>query len=116
AGLRDPGAGAVAIDQLLKSPDVTQADVLAIGPVLDANKWEEVERQLLEGPTARGMAGFDLLHALGRLYDRMGKLKAARATLERAAETRPGSVDILLELAHLADRQNDYKGALSYLA
>jgi tetratricopeptide (TPR) repeat protein len=116
AGLRERAETSAAADQLLNSPDLTEADILSIGPALDANHWDELEQRLLEGAVKRGLESFNLLNALGRLYARTSKLGAARATLEKAAGARPDSVDTLLELAHIAEAQTDNKGALSYLA
>jgi tetratricopeptide (TPR) repeat protein len=116
AGLRNRAATSASIDQLLNSPDLSEADVLATAAVLDDKHWDELEQRLLEGARAHGLAGITVLRALGRLYERTGKLDAARATLESAAQAQPRSVDILVDLAHIADSENDYKGALGYLA
>ncbi|HEV2493406.1 MAG TPA: tetratricopeptide repeat protein [Terriglobia bacterium] len=116
AGLGDHAQADAAGDRLLKSPDLTEADVSLILPVLDANHWDDLEQGLLEGAVNRGLAGAELLEGLGRLYFRKGKLDDARATLERVATARPQSVDVLLELARVANEQNDHTGALGYLA
>jgi tetratricopeptide (TPR) repeat protein len=116
AGLRDRAAAADSLDELLNSPDLKEADVLWVASALDGDHWEDLEARLLEGAVTRGMTGFNVLNALGQLGGRTGKLEAARSSLERAAQIQPGSVDVLLELARVADKQNDYRGALGYLA
>jgi Flp pilus assembly protein TadD len=58
-------------------------------------------------PTARTL--------LAAIYEGQGALDRARAVLDQAAAAAP-DVDLLLELARLAVKQKDYKGALGYLA
>jgi tetratricopeptide (TPR) repeat protein len=112
---RRAAAGRVA-RQLLDSPDLTELDITTILPVIEAAREEDLEQQLLEGAVQRHVAGFNLLEALGRLYERRGRWEAARATLEEAARARPNSVEALMELARVAEKQNDHRGALGYLA
>ena len=52
---------------------------------------------------------------LAAIHEGQGALDRARAVLEEFAGPRP-AVDLLLELARLATKQKDYKGALGYLA
>lgn len=116
AGLGERAPTSATVDRLLGSPDMTEADLLTVLPALGAHRWDDLEERLLEGAARRQVAGFDLLTRLGRLYERKGKLQEARATLENAAQAQPRSVDTLVELARVADRQKDFKGALGYLA
>jgi tetratricopeptide (TPR) repeat protein len=52
---------------------------------------------------------------LAAIHEGEGALDRARAVLEESAGPRP-AVDVLLQLARLATKQKDYKGALGYLA
>jgi tetratricopeptide (TPR) repeat protein len=115
-GLERPGEASAAADRLLASIGLAEADVDLIVPLLEGNHWSDLEQRLLAGASQRGVAGTQLLETLGRLYLQEGKLGAARATLEKAAESGVPSAATLLELARIADKQNDYKGALGYLA
>ena len=116
AGLGERQKASAAADELLHSPDLTDADIVSILPVLAASHQDELEQHLLEGAVKRRLAGFDLVDALGRLYERQDRLKEARTALENAAQLRPQSIDTLMELARIADKQNDRQGALGYLA
>ena len=107
AGLGERQKASAAADELLNSPDLTEADIVSILPVLAASHQDEIEQHLLEGAVKRRLAGFDLVDALGRLYERQDRLKEARTALENAAQLRPQSIDTLMELARIADKQND---------
>jgi len=116
AGLNDlPQAESVA-DQLLKRPDLSQADVFTLLPSLLAQHHEELARRLLEGLDQRGLASADALEQLASLYEDRGKFDRARATLEKVAQLQNFPVPLLVKLARLAYRQGDYEGALGYLA
>ncbi|PYQ24534.1 MAG: hypothetical protein DMF79_01520 [Acidobacteria bacterium] len=52
----------------------------------------------------------------GRLYEGEKRLDEARAVLEEAARARPIAVEVLLDLARVAHKGRDYRGALGYLA
>jgi tetratricopeptide (TPR) repeat protein len=52
---------------------------------------------------------------LAAVHEARGDLQRARAVLDEAAQAQPG-VELLLELARLANLQKDHKGALEYLA
>jgi tetratricopeptide (TPR) repeat protein len=115
AGLREESKTRIAAESLLNAPGLTQSDILPLLPLLDANRWDEIEEKLLEGAVRRGVTGSDVPEALARFYLRRGRLNDARSKLEGVAQARP-EVSTLLELARIADQQKDYKGALGYLA
>ena len=102
--------------ELLSSPDVTEADVQVVQPVLAAGKQLKLETTLLEGLAARRLASRDSLVRLAALYEAGGQLPEARATLETVAAAGPVTVPLLTSMAQVAYRQHDLKGALGYLA
>src|SRR2546426_2291662 len=116
AGLGETARAEGAAARLLAREDLAEADVLSILPVLESHKRGDLEGRLLEGLAERKLASPGALSRLGLLYERRGQLDRARETLERVAELEPNSVPTLLELARVASRQKDNKGALGYLA
>jgi tetratricopeptide (TPR) repeat protein len=102
-------------DQLLKSPALTEPDVLSVLPGLDA-AHDSLAIQILEGLRRRGLASASSLEQLGVRYWHAGRLQEARATLEESAQEQPGKADPLVELARVAESQQDLRGALGYLA
>lgn len=116
AGLNDLPQAEHAADQLLKQPDLSQADVFTLLPSLLAQHHEELAVRLLEGLDQRGLASADALEQLASLYEGRGKLDRARATLERVAQLQNFPVPLLVKLARLAYKQGDHEGALGYLA
>ncbi|MFN7995569.1 MAG: tetratricopeptide repeat protein [Bryobacteraceae bacterium] len=115
-GLGRRAQAKLAAEELLKSPELAESDVMTIQPTLAARKDWQLETTLLEALVARQMASFDSLVRLAALYEEHGKLSEARQTLEKAASASPLSVRLLLGLAQVAYKQGDRKGALGYLA
>jgi tetratricopeptide (TPR) repeat protein len=113
--LNHPALAAEFADRLLKSPDLTQVDVLAALPQVQTHD-EALAAKLLEGLVKRQLADRDGLSKLASIYQRQGKLPQARETLERAEQVGAPSVEILSELARVAHQQHDRDGALGYLA
>lgn len=103
-------------EQMLRAPDLSEADVLALVPLRARTKQTNLEMKLLEGLRQRDLAGVKSLTSLGLLYKQEGRLADARQTLDQAAQTPPIAVPLLLDLAHVANDQSDYTGALGYLA
>jgi tetratricopeptide (TPR) repeat protein len=116
AGLGDPTAGKAAQD-LLGAADLSEPDVTAILPTLDRAGRADLAVVLLEGLAGKQLASPASLRQLGLAYERSGKLDNARTSFENAA---PGFKDnlgpLLRDLARVAYKQKDYKGALGYLA
>jgi len=116
AGLGERSQANAAAAQLLNRPELSEADILLVLPVIEGARWGDLEQRLLEGAVRRQVAGFDVFQALGRLYQQRNQWVDARVTLEKAAQARPQSAETLMELAGVADKQRDYQGALGYLA
>jgi len=115
-GLGRHSEAATIVVRMLHSADLHEADVLSILPTLTSHRADDLALRLLQGLDERHLASFDSLQALGALYEKHGTLQQARTTLEKAAQFKPNSVLVLTELARLAYNQEDYTGALGYLA
>jgi tetratricopeptide (TPR) repeat protein len=102
--------------ELLSSADVNEADIVSILPTLEKSRLDSVQILLLGGLASKGKASPGTLHQLGLIYERQGQLENSRATLEKVAERQPITSGLLLELARIAYKQKDNKGALGYLA
>lgn len=116
AGLKELRRAQGAAEELLKHPDLAEADVLPLIPALLAQHQEALITKLLEGLQARHLASAETLRQLAALEERSGKLDQARATLEQAGQLGPITVPLLIELARVANQQGDNRGALGYLA
>jgi tetratricopeptide (TPR) repeat protein len=117
AGMGDTDAAEKAAQDLLRAQGLSELDVTSILPVLDRAGRTDLAVVLLEGLQTRQLASAASLRQLGLGYERAGKLQNARDSLEKAA---PGFRDdlgpLLRDLARVAYKQKDYKGALGYLA
>ena len=117
AALGDVTAAGQAAKQLLQADDFSELDVTTILPVIETVGQTGLTITLLEGLSVKGRASNESLRQLGLAYEREDKLERARENLEKAA---PGFQDnltpLLRELARVAYKQQDYKGALGYLA
>ena len=111
----EPKAEEVA-DQMLQKPDLTEADVVSLLPLLAQHKNASLAIKLLEGLRRRNRATADSLTSLGVLYKQEGRLDDAHKILDQASQASPDSVPLLLQLAQVANDQEDYTGALGYLA
>jgi len=116
AGVKNLRAAQDAAERLLRHPDLTEADILPLLPVLVAEHHEELATSLTEGLDNRRLASAETLHQLAGLYEQSGKLQQARATLERVAQLQSISVPLLIEMARVANQQGDHEGTLGYLA
>jgi len=105
-----------AAERLLARPDLAEADLQPILPTLAEHGRQDLALRLLEGLCARGRASGDGLQRLGLLYEGEQRLGDARQAFEEAARARPSAVDVLLDLARVAYKGRDLRGALGYLA
>ncbi len=102
--------------ELLSKDDVNELDIVSILPALEKNRSDSIQIMLLECLASKSKASPSALHQLGLIYERQGQLDNSRVTLEKAAESQPITSGLLLELARVAYKQKDNKGALGYLA
>ena len=115
AGLHKPALAASIAERLLRSPALTEADVMAVLPQIEGSD-EPLAIRMIEGLVERRLARRQGLWRLGWHYRQQEKLPQARALLEQAEQDGPPSVEILQELARVAYQQHDREGALGYLA
>ncbi len=116
AGSGEEAKAETTADRMLQSPDLAEADVVSLLPLLGRLRNTSLAVRLLEGLRQRNLTTASSLTSLGFLYKQLGRLDDARKALEQAAQIPPNSVPLLLDLAHVADDQEDYTGALGYLA
>ena len=102
--------------RLLAHADFSEPDLSAILAALTGGRRDDLSEELLEGLQKRQPLSSELTRSLGLVYERTGKLAEARATLEKSVAGDRPSVALLLELARVAHKQQDYQGALGYLA
>lgn len=116
AGLGNRHGADEAAGRLTAAPDFSEADAEQALPALKAAKREDLIVSLLANLQNRRPLSLALLHALASAYERIGRFAEARATFEKSFAAENNSVDLLLELARVAEEQKDYQGSLSYLA
>src|SRR5262249_8508110 len=116
AGLgRGERANEMAI-RLIAHPDFSEPDVTSVLPVLTGVRRDDLSVELLEGVRKRRPLSPETQRRLGLAYEVTGRLAEARAALEQSASgDRPLSA-LLVDLARVARKQQDYKSALGYLA
>jgi tetratricopeptide (TPR) repeat protein len=116
AGKGERAEADAAAEKLLTQGGFDELDVRSILPVLATRGRGDLAVSLLEDLRRRGRAASEDLQGLGLLYEKDGRLAEARVRLEEAARDRPDSVPLLLDLARVAHKAGDGKGALGYLA
>ncbi len=125
-GMGDSARVADAVKALASHPDLSSADVLSVLPAFERAKHDDgdvVLQALLESLDTRGLASAEALQQLGVIHARHGRYADARQVLERAAAAAAASaaggqpsVSLLMDLARVAYKAGDAKGALGYLA
>jgi len=103
-------------EKLLISPELAEADINTILPVLARHQLADLQIRLFEGLVHRRLAGVQALQRLALLYENAGRLQEARSTLETAGSGQAPNAPLLLDLARVAYKQADHEGALGYLA
>lgn len=105
-----------AAHELIAAPDFSEKAVKFALPVLQAKKQDELTCTLIEALVHRQMASPETLSNLAAAYERLGQLAQARQTFDRVAREEPTQSRPLMDLARIAYKQHDRKGALGYLA
>lgn len=116
AGKGDRAEADAAAEKLLAAGGFDELDVRPTLPALLGHGREDLATRLLEDLSRRGRASPEELQSLGLLKEKEGQLVEARVRLEEAAQGRPDSVPLLLDLARVAHKAEDRQGALGYLA
>jgi tetratricopeptide (TPR) repeat protein len=107
---------AQAARELAASRDFRDEDFQAILPVLDQRRKFELIRTLIEALQQRHLASTASERELAKAYENLGELGRARSLLESLAQQEGPSVQLLMDLARVAYKQQDREGALGYLA
>ena len=115
AALGRPEQANTTAQKLLASPELAEADISMILPVLSAHHLADLQIQLFEGLAARKLASAQTLQRLALLYENTGRLKEARSALETAGSGQAPTTRLLLDLARVSYKQADHEGALGYL-
>jgi tetratricopeptide (TPR) repeat protein len=115
AGMGERGEADATAEKLLTQGGFDELDVRPTLPVLLAHGREDLAVRLLEELRRRGRTAPEDLRRLGLLREKAGEPVEARVRLEEAAQARPDSVPILLDLARVAHKAGDVQGALGYL-
>jgi len=115
AGQGERAEADAAIEKLLTQGGFGEPDVRPTLPVLLEHGREDLAVRLLEDLRRRGRASPDDLQRLALLREKAGEFVEARVRLEEAAQGRPESVPVLLDLARVAHKAGDREGALGYL-
>lgn len=115
AGLGDRKNTSSELSRFLEALDLSQADVRQLLLGIRPGKDNDITITALEGFGKRQRLPVDLQRSLGLAYEQSGRLDDARSILEKVAIDHM-SVHALFDLARVAYKQKDYKGALGYLA
>jgi tetratricopeptide (TPR) repeat protein len=102
--------------RLIAHPDFSESDVIAILPALTGGGRDDLSVEALEGLRKRRTLSPEMRRRLGLAYELTDRLAEARATLEQSASGDLPSAALLADLARVARKQQDYQGALGYLA
>jgi tetratricopeptide (TPR) repeat protein len=115
AGLGDHQKTSRNLARFLEAPDLSETDVRQLLLGIRPGKDNEVTVAALEGFGKRQHLPADLQRSLGLAYEQLGRLDDARSILEKFTIDHM-SVHSLFDLARVAYKQKDYRGALGYLA
>jgi tetratricopeptide (TPR) repeat protein len=117
AALQHTDLVAASSKELLELPDVTEADVLPIVPVLVKSHQAGLATTLLQSLVGKQFISPEILDQLAALYEEQGRFKDARETLTKELSP-PGkpSAALLTRLSKVAYKSGDLEGTLGYLA
>ena len=116
AGTGEAGAAEAAVATLGAHPQLAREDVEAVLPAVSRLPDDTVERALLALLDRRGWSTAQTLRRLGAIDARRHRHADARRWLEQAAALGGVDASLLVELARVAFKGSDPKGALGYLA
>jgi tetratricopeptide (TPR) repeat protein len=114
-GLKRLGEAQTAAKQLAAREDFQEGDLEAMCGPLGAPAGAEATIVLAEALDARNQLKIGGLKLLAVAYEGTNRLGGARTILERAALAEPNNAAHLLELARVAEKQNEHEAALGYL-
>jgi tetratricopeptide (TPR) repeat protein len=114
-GVGDAAAARAALTTLSTHPRLTAADIVSLWPAFEHLTDDRLPQAMLEALDARRLASPADLQRLAAIHLRHGRAAVARSVLERAASVAPAA-PVLVDLARVAWKLGDAKGALGYLA
>jgi tetratricopeptide (TPR) repeat protein len=114
--LGDAAAARVVVDRLAAHPALTEADVLAVLPVLAIGPDTSVAALMIDALDRRALASPRALQALAMIHVRADRFAEARQVLERAVAAGGATAPLLMDLARTAVKLKANREALGYLA
>jgi tetratricopeptide (TPR) repeat protein len=115
AGLGRRAESNAVAGKLLVHPQLAAEDLLLVLPVLGKVNRPDLEKRFFDTLANRNLHSPASLRQYGLFLEREQDLPGARQALEKAV-TAPVQVSLLQDLARVAYKQKDLKGALGYLA
>ncbi len=115
SGVGDEAGAGAAVTALAAHDRLSADDVVAVLPAVTHLQDDAIAERLIEALDRRRLAPPDLQQRLGGMYARDGRFADAQQVLDRAAAVEP-TVPLLTDLARVAYKLQDVKGALGYLA
>ena len=116
AGLHHDTQASDLTNALIADSQLTEEDGALIFPALQSARRADLIEQIYGAIDRQHPLSAAGLRVLGLAEEANNKLDAARATLERAFTADAGSIQLLLDLARVAEEAKDDRGALGYLA
>jgi tetratricopeptide (TPR) repeat protein len=116
AGLRRMKEAEVAARALPGAPNLDEQAIDAVLPALLKSHADSVAIQMLTAVNQRQPLSYANLQKLAAAYERRSELPEARRILEKIVPADSADISVLMELARVAQKQNDLNGALGYLA
>jgi tetratricopeptide (TPR) repeat protein len=96
-------------------PQASAASSTAFSSLLAKSGLTQQALDVLEKAKSSGQVSYDMALALGNLYFSKGDASRAFGSYEAALSLSPGCVHCLLQMAKIAEQQNDPEKALAYL-
>jgi tetratricopeptide (TPR) repeat protein len=105
-----------AAEHLRNVSDLDEQVIETVLPALVKSKADSIIILMLGLVKERQQLSYDNLRQLAAAYERRSQLPEARSTLQAMVTADPANPAPLIELARIAEKQDDLKGALGYLA
>jgi len=96
-------------------PQASAASSTGFASLLAKSGLTQQALDVLEKAKSSGQVSYDMALALGNLYFSNGEASRAFGSYEAALSLSPGCVHCLLQMAEIAEQQNDPEKALAYL-
>jgi tetratricopeptide (TPR) repeat protein len=116
AGLGHKEAASRAAAALIANPDLAEQDAMTVLPALRYAGRADLVESIFAAVAERHQLSAAGLRVMGLAQEAEGRLKQARATMERAFIADSAGVGPLIDLTRIAEAANDHVGALGYLA